>query len=42
MACVGDHALIGGRLNARVRAVRPSHRGTILFVRELARVVTRS
>jgi UDP-3-O-acyl N-acetylglucosamine deacetylase len=42
MDCVGDLALIGGRLNARVRAVRPSHRGTILFVRELARVVTRS
>ena len=42
MDCVGDLALIGGRLNARVRAVRPSHRGTVLFVRELARVVTRS
>jgi UDP-3-O-acyl N-acetylglucosamine deacetylase len=42
MDCVGDLALIGGRLNARVRAVRPSHRGTILFVRELARVATRS
>ena len=42
MDCVGDLALIGGRLNARVQAVRPSHRGTVLFVRELARVVTRS
>jgi UDP-3-O-[3-hydroxymyristoyl] N-acetylglucosamine deacetylase / 3-hydroxyacyl-[acyl-carrier-protein] dehydratase len=42
MDCVGDLALIGGRLNARVHAVRPSHRGTILFVRELARVVNRS
>ncbi|HEX2778881.1 MAG TPA: UDP-3-O-acyl-N-acetylglucosamine deacetylase [Gemmatimonadaceae bacterium] len=42
MDCVGDLALIGGRLNARVRAVRPSHRGTVLFVRELARVATRS
>ena len=42
MDCVGDLALIGGRLNARIHAVRPSHRGTVLFVRELARVVTRS
>ena len=42
MDCVGDLALIGGRLNARVHAIRPSHRGTVLFVRELARVVTRS
>jgi len=42
MDCVGDLALIGGRLNARVHAVRPSHRGTVLFVRELARVVNRS
>ncbi len=42
MDCVGDLALIGGRLNAHVHAVRPSHRGTVLFVRELARVVTRS
>ena len=42
MDCVGDLALIGGRLNARIHAVRPSHRGTILFVRELARVVNRS
>jgi len=42
MDCVGDLALIGGRLNARVHAIRPSHRGTVLFVRELARVVNRS
>lgn len=42
MDCVGDLALIGGQLNARVHAVRPSHRGTVLFVRELARVVNRS
>jgi UDP-3-O-acyl N-acetylglucosamine deacetylase len=42
MDCVGDLALIGGRLNARIHAVRPSHRGTVLFVRELARVVNRS
>ena len=42
MDCVGDLALAGGRLRARVRAVRPSHRGTVLLVRELARVLTRS
>jgi UDP-3-O-acyl N-acetylglucosamine deacetylase len=42
MDCVGDLALIGGRLNAEIEAVRPSHRGTVLFVRELARVVNRS
>ena len=42
MDCVGDLALIGGRLRAYVRAVRPSHRGTVLLVREIARVLTRS
>jgi UDP-3-O-acyl N-acetylglucosamine deacetylase len=42
MDCVGDLALAGGRLRARVRAVRPSHRGTVLFVREIARALTRS
>ena len=42
MDCVGDLALLGGRLNAEIEALRPSHRGTILFVRELARVVNRS
>ena len=42
MDCVGDLALIGGRLNAEIEAIRPSHRGTVLFVRELARVVNRS
>ena len=42
MDCVGDLALAGGRLRARIRAVRPSHRGTVLLVRELARVLTRS
>jgi UDP-3-O-[3-hydroxymyristoyl] N-acetylglucosamine deacetylase/3-hydroxyacyl-[acyl-carrier-protein] dehydratase len=40
MDCVGDLALAGGRLLARVRAVRPSHRGTVLLVREIARVLT--
>jgi UDP-3-O-acyl N-acetylglucosamine deacetylase len=42
MDCVGDLALAGGRLLARVHAVRPSHRGTVLLVREIARVLIRS
>jgi UDP-3-O-[3-hydroxymyristoyl] N-acetylglucosamine deacetylase / 3-hydroxyacyl-[acyl-carrier-protein] dehydratase len=32
---VGDLALAGGRVRGRVRAVRPSHAGTVRFVREL-------
>ena len=39
MDCIGDLALAGGRLLAHVRAVRPSHRGTVLLVREIARVL---
>lgn len=35
--CVGDLALAGARLRARIRAHRPSHKGTVLFVRELLR-----
>lgn len=35
--CVGDLTLAGARLKARVRAHKPSHRGTVLFVRELLR-----
>jgi UDP-3-O-[3-hydroxymyristoyl] N-acetylglucosamine deacetylase/3-hydroxyacyl-[acyl-carrier-protein] dehydratase len=35
MDCVGDLALLGSRLRARVRAHKPSHRGTVLFVRAL-------
>jgi UDP-3-O-[3-hydroxymyristoyl] N-acetylglucosamine deacetylase/3-hydroxyacyl-[acyl-carrier-protein] dehydratase len=33
--CVGDLALAGARVNARIVATKPSHRGTILFVRAL-------
>jgi UDP-3-O-[3-hydroxymyristoyl] N-acetylglucosamine deacetylase/3-hydroxyacyl-[acyl-carrier-protein] dehydratase len=33
--CVGDLALAGRRVRARVRAERPSHRGTVTFVRAL-------
>jgi UDP-3-O-[3-hydroxymyristoyl] N-acetylglucosamine deacetylase/3-hydroxyacyl-[acyl-carrier-protein] dehydratase len=35
MDCVGDLALAGLRLKARVVAHKPSHRGTVLFVRAL-------
>jgi len=35
--CVGDLALAGARVRGRIRAHRPSHKGTVLFVRELLR-----
>jgi len=35
MDCVGDLALAGVRLSARIVAHKPSHRGTVLFVRAL-------
>ncbi len=35
MDCVGDLALAGTRLKARIVAHKPSHRGTVLFVRAL-------
>jgi UDP-3-O-[3-hydroxymyristoyl] N-acetylglucosamine deacetylase/3-hydroxyacyl-[acyl-carrier-protein] dehydratase len=35
--CVGDLALAGRRVRARVVAHRPSHRGTVALVRELVR-----
>jgi UDP-3-O-[3-hydroxymyristoyl] N-acetylglucosamine deacetylase/3-hydroxyacyl-[acyl-carrier-protein] dehydratase len=35
MDCVGDLALAGKRVLARITATRPSHRGTVLLVREL-------
>ena len=35
--CVGDLALAGSRVRGHIRAHRPSHRGTVLFVRELLR-----
>jgi len=39
MDCVGDLALAGRRVRARVIATKPSHRGTVTLVRELVRVV---
>ncbi|MGH7663865.1 MAG: UDP-3-O-acyl-N-acetylglucosamine deacetylase [Gemmatimonadaceae bacterium] len=35
MDCVGDLALAGCRIRARIVADRPSHRGTVMLVREL-------
>jgi UDP-3-O-[3-hydroxymyristoyl] N-acetylglucosamine deacetylase/3-hydroxyacyl-[acyl-carrier-protein] dehydratase len=35
MDCVGDLALAGMRLKARIVAHKPSHRGTVLFVRAM-------
>ncbi|MCC7053352.1 MAG: UDP-3-O-[3-hydroxymyristoyl] N-acetylglucosamine deacetylase [Gemmatimonadaceae bacterium] len=35
--CVGDLALAGARVRGHIRAHRPSHKGTLLFVRELLR-----
>lgn len=41
MDCVGDLALAGRRVRARVVAVRPSHRGTVSLVREMTRALSR-
>ena len=35
MDCVGDLALAGRRVRARVVAIKPSHRGTVTLVREM-------
>ncbi|HYN81214.1 MAG TPA: UDP-3-O-acyl-N-acetylglucosamine deacetylase [Gemmatimonadaceae bacterium] len=40
--CVGDLALAGAHVHARVVALRPSHRGTVTLVRELVRMGVRS
>ena len=38
MDCVGDLALAGRRVHARVVAFKPSHRGTVTLVREMLKV----
>ncbi|MEO5904790.1 MAG: UDP-3-O-acyl-N-acetylglucosamine deacetylase [Gemmatimonadaceae bacterium] len=38
MDCLGDLALAGARIRARIVALKPSHRGTVTLVRELSRV----
>jgi UDP-3-O-[3-hydroxymyristoyl] N-acetylglucosamine deacetylase/3-hydroxyacyl-[acyl-carrier-protein] dehydratase len=37
MDCIGDLALTGARVHARIVAIKPSHRGTVTLVRELIR-----
>jgi UDP-3-O-[3-hydroxymyristoyl] N-acetylglucosamine deacetylase/3-hydroxyacyl-[acyl-carrier-protein] dehydratase len=37
MDCVGDLALAGARVRARIVAIKPSHRGTVTLVREMVR-----
>ena len=37
MDCIGDLALTGARVHAKIVAVKPSHRGTVTLVRELRR-----
>jgi UDP-3-O-[3-hydroxymyristoyl] N-acetylglucosamine deacetylase/3-hydroxyacyl-[acyl-carrier-protein] dehydratase len=37
MDCVGDLALAGARVRARIIAVKPSHRGTVTLVREMVK-----
>ncbi|MBC7791809.1 MAG: bifunctional UDP-3-O-[3-hydroxymyristoyl] N-acetylglucosamine deacetylase/3-hydroxyacyl-ACP dehydratase [Anaerolineae bacterium] len=39
--CVGDLALAGKRVRARVVAVRPSHRGTVMLVREMVKLAAK-
>lgn len=39
--CVGDLALAGARVRARVVAHKPSHRGTVLLVRAMTQAVSR-
>ncbi len=35
--CVGDLALAGARVRARIVAIKPSHRGTVTLVREMVK-----
>ena len=37
MDCVGDLALAGAKVRARIIAIKPSHRGTVTLVRELVK-----
>jgi UDP-3-O-acyl N-acetylglucosamine deacetylase len=39
--CIGDLALAGARVRARVIAHKPSHRGTVLLVRAMAAALSR-
>ena len=37
MDCIGDLALAGAKVRARIVAVKPSHRGTVTLVREMVK-----
>jgi UDP-3-O-[3-hydroxymyristoyl] N-acetylglucosamine deacetylase/3-hydroxyacyl-[acyl-carrier-protein] dehydratase len=39
--CVGDLALAGARVRARITAVRPSHKGTVRFVRAMKEAIAK-
>ncbi len=39
--CVGDLALAGARVKARIIAVKPSHRGTVTLVREMVKAAVK-
>ena len=41
MDCLGDLALAGRRVRARIVATKPSHRGTVTLVREMLRVLSK-
>jgi UDP-3-O-[3-hydroxymyristoyl] N-acetylglucosamine deacetylase/3-hydroxyacyl-[acyl-carrier-protein] dehydratase len=41
MDCVGDLALAGARVRARIVAVKPSHRGTVTLVREMTKAAVK-
>jgi UDP-3-O-[3-hydroxymyristoyl] N-acetylglucosamine deacetylase/3-hydroxyacyl-[acyl-carrier-protein] dehydratase len=41
MDCVGDLALAGARVKARIVAVKPSHRGTVTLVREMVKAAVK-
>lgn len=39
--CVGDLALAGGRVRAKVTAIKPSHRGTVQLVRAMREAIAK-
>jgi UDP-3-O-[3-hydroxymyristoyl] N-acetylglucosamine deacetylase / 3-hydroxyacyl-[acyl-carrier-protein] dehydratase len=41
MDCVGDLALAGRRVRARIVATKPSHRGTVALVREMVKLAAK-
>ncbi|MCA1658704.1 MAG: 3-hydroxyacyl-ACP dehydratase FabZ, partial [Verrucomicrobiaceae bacterium] len=41
MDCVGDLALAGARVKARIVAIKPSHRGTVTLVREMVKAAVK-